>query len=184
MSDIQKFRTINQLKRVQRLNSVDTRKESPAEHTWSCLLLADYFLSHYDLGLDRLKVYELLMYHDVIEIESGDYPLHPDFGTFGKEKSEQDAKNHLSQFLPISLNNKFVNLFDEFESQKTAEARFAKAIDALDPMIHEMDYKDDWKGWSESFLRSKKEKYFQEFPPLQSAFEQVLAFLKENGYVE
>lgn len=76
----------------------------------------------------------------------------------------------------------FHDLFHEFESCKTKEARFAKAIDALDAEIHEMDYKEDWKGWTEEFLRRKKGHLFEEFPELKDAFEKIMKYMKKEGF--
>ncbi|MCC7574778.1 HD domain-containing protein [Candidatus Woesearchaeota archaeon] len=149
MEDIHKFRIFNKLKTVYRFNSVEDRKESTAEHSWSCLILADFFLSRNNFNLDRLKVYELLMYHDVVEIEAGDSPLHPEIKRLDKSEKEKKAMKLLHTELPTPLNNKFLKLFTEYEEQKTLESKFAKAIDALDAEIHELDYKQDWKGWSE-----------------------------------
>lgn len=182
MEDIQKFRLFNKLKLVYRFNSVGKRKESSAEHSWSCLLLADFFLSKYDFAIDRLKVYELLMYHDVVEIETGDVPLHPEIQRYGKKEKELAAKKLLHKQLPAPLNDKFVNLFAEFEEQNTIEAKFAKAIDALDAEIHELDYKEDWKSWTEEFLINKKLEFVQEFPELKTVFFELLDYLKTNGY--
>lgn len=182
MEDIQKFRIFNKLKTVYRFNSVENRKESTAEHTWSCMILADYFLSKFDFNLNRLKVYELLMYHDVVEIESGDSPLHPEIKIVNKIEKEQKAKELLHKNLPTPLNEKFANLFDEFEEQKTPEAKFAKAIDVLDAEIHELDYKEDWENWSEEFLINKKLKYVEEFPELKKIFFELIEYMKENNY--
>ena len=182
MKDINKFRLFNKLKTTYRLNSVEKRKESVAEHGWSSLILADYFMTKYDLKLDRLKVYELLMYHDVVEIVTGDTPLHPELKTTNKSEKEKEAVILLQKKLPEPLNNKFSKLFLEFEEQKTQESKFVKAIDALDPVIHEMDYKQDWKGWSEDFLLSKKLKFFEDFPELKKAFLEMLEYFKENNY--
>ena len=61
MEDLQKLRKLYHLKNVERANTVKDRKESSAEHSWSCLILADYFLTKMqNHHLDRLKVYELL----------------------------------------------------------------------------------------------------------------------------
>jgi putative hydrolases of HD superfamily len=162
MEDIHKFRIFNKLKSVYRFNSVDDRKESSAEHSWSCLILADYFITKHKLSIDRLKIYELLMYHDVVEIETGDLPLHPDIARTDKKEKEKIAKKLLHDKLPEPLNDKFIELFTEFEEQNTKESRFAKAIDALEAEIHELDYKEDWKGWTEEFLRESKLKYIEE----------------------
>ncbi|MBI4154275.1 HD domain-containing protein [Candidatus Woesearchaeota archaeon] len=184
MDEIHRFRILNRLKSIHRLNSVGDRKESSAEHSWSCLLLADFFLSKNDYGLDRLKVYELLMYHDVVEIEAGDTPLHPELKHTGKKEKEQKAAELLGESLPDSIRKKFSRLFHEFEEQKTKEARFAKAIDALDAEIHEIDYKKDWKGWSKEFLVEKKGHLFAEFPELNKAFYVIMEYLMENGYFD
>ena len=122
------------------------------------------------------------MYHDVVEIEAGDTPLHPQIKRENKVQKEEDAKQLLQQNLPTPLNNKFLNLFNEFEEQKTIEARFAKAIDALDAQIHELDYKEDWKVWSEEFLVNKKSRFFEEFPQINKVFYELVDYLRENNY--
>lgn len=61
MKEINKLKKFYELKNVERACSVTGRKESSAEHSWSCLILADYFLSVMkNHQLDRLKVYEIL----------------------------------------------------------------------------------------------------------------------------
>ncbi len=179
---INQLRKFYELKKVERANSVGSRKESPSEHSWSCLILADYFLSKMKSNLDRLKVYELLMYHDVVEIEAGDVNLLHEQGRQHKQEREKQAAHVLHQHLPLELRNKFLTLFHEYEEGKTTEARFAKAIDALDAVIHELDYKKDWKGWTEEFLRQKKGPLFEEFPELKTVFEESVTFAREEGY--
>ncbi len=194
---LQKLRKFYELKRIERANTVAggkvRRKESPAEHSWSCLILADYFLSRMSdkmsgkaseqkPKLDRLKVYELLMYHDVVEIEAGDINLLNEQERKHKSEREKKAAHVLHQHLPAELGKKFLALFHEYEEGKSKEARFAKAIDALDAEIHELDYKEDWKGWTEEFLRKKKGPLFEEFPELKEAFEEIMSFVKKGGY--
>ena len=182
MEEINKLRKLYQLKNISRANSVLDRKESSAEHSWSCLILADYFLSTFKFKLDRLKVYELLMYHDVVEIETGDVNLINVKSHQKKKESELKALHSLEKKTPARLGKKLGSLFMEFEEQQTPEARFAKAIDALDAEIHEMDYKQDWKGWTEEFLRKHKEPLFKEFPEIKEMFEKTTKFARDNGY--
>lgn len=183
MEDIHKFRVLNKLKSTYRMNSVDSRKESSAEHTWSALLLADFFLDRTQVKLDRLKVYELLLYHDVVEIEAGDTPFHPNVSREDKKFLEEKAMLVLSKKLPSPLGDRFVSLFTEFEEQSLPEAKFARMIDVLDAQIHELDYKEDWKGWSKSFIVENKGKYFEEFPVVKEAFYELIDFLVANGYL-
>jgi putative hydrolase of HD superfamily len=182
MEEIQKLKILNRLKSVYRANSVDSRKESAAEHTWSALMLADYYSSRVSQKLNKLKVYELLMYHDVVEILAGDTPLDPNNEREDQQQKELKAADTLRSQLPDSLQNKFWELFTEFEAERTVEARFARAIDTLDAMIQELDYKEDWLGWSKEFLVSKKEKYFKEFPELLKEFHQIVEYLVAEGY--
>ena len=181
MDEIENFKVFNKLKEVYRRNSVGLRRESSSEHSWSSLLLADFILSKAELKIDKMRVYELLMYHDVLEIELGDTPLIP-----GVEKvldeNEESALNNLQVKLPKTIRGKFLSLFKEFNEQKTREAKFAKLIDSLDPVIHELDYKRDWEGWSKDlFIRSKK-KYFKDFEELSPIFNEILNYLVNNGY--
>ena len=183
MENIIKIKKLYQLKNIDRANSVKNRKESSAEHSWSCLILADYFLSRIKQKLDRIKVYELLMYHDVVEIESDDSPLNPEKERIGQHEKETIAMEKLSRELPDREFGKKINdFFHEFEENKTPEAKFANAIDKLDAVIHDIDYKKDWKGWSEAFLRKEKEWFFVEFPAIKEAFDRIMAEMTKQGY--
>lgn len=186
IDNIHKYRVLNKLKSVYRFSSVDSRKESSAEHTWGTLVLADFFMSSFDFAVDRLKVYELLMYHDVPEIYAGDTVLHPELFQDSNFKVEKEtlSANRLKDELPSPINSKFFDLFNEFESAQTREAKFAKAIDALEAEIHEMDYKEDWKGWSRDFLVENKAFLFVDFPELEVVFFELLDFFVENGYFD
>lgn len=151
--------------------------------------MADYFLSKMEsspmgLKLERLKIIELLMYHDVVEIEAGDVNLLHEQDRQHKQEREKQAAHVLHRHLPPELGKKFLALFHEYEEGKTKEARFAKAVDAFDAVIHELDYKEDWKGWTEEFLRRKKEPLFEEFPELKMVFEESVKFAREEGYFD
>lgn len=183
MSDIQKLREIYKLKQVYRMNSVGNRKESSAEHTWSCLMLAEFFLEQQH-KLNKSKVFELLLFHDVVEIEAGDHPISPGISREEKMQKEKDAAKSISKKLPKEFGRKYLKLFKEYEEAKTPEAKFAKAIDAFDAELHEMDYKKDWKGWTEEFLRKSKEKYFADVPIIKKAFEETTKYAKDRGYFD
>jgi putative hydrolase of HD superfamily len=182
IEEVQKLKILNKLKSVYRATSVDSRKESSAEHTWSTLMLADYYLSIGSEKLDTLRVYELLMYHDVVEILAGDTPLHPNNEIEDQSAKEWIAAEKLRGELPYSLQNKFWQLFTEFEEKRTLESQFAQAIDTLDAILQELDYKEDWVGWSKEFLVSRKERHFKEFPELLKEFHQIIEYMVDEGY--
>jgi putative hydrolases of HD superfamily len=195
LKSINKFRKIYGLKSVYRLNSVDTRHESAAEHTWSSLILADWILNEMSnksegskssvepkSDIDRLKVYELLMYHDLVEIHAGDTPINAEDKIATQKEREHTAFEKLITELPDSMTEKYKSLYEEFEQRKTKEAKFAKAIEEMDSSLHELDYKKDWKGWTEKFMREKKTKYYTEFPIIMEIFEEFLKYCNENGF--
>ncbi|MEW5897140.1 MAG: hypothetical protein AB1668_05580 [Nanoarchaeota archaeon] len=64
----------------------------------------------------------------------------------------------------------------------TKEAKFAKAIDALDSLAHELDYKKDWRGWTDEMVRRYHGRYMDEFPEIKEAFDKMLAYCHKNGY--
>jgi len=165
MHDIDKFRVIYKLKSVNRYATVDNRKESSAEHDWSSLILADYIMTKTHINIDRLKVYELLMYHDLMKIHAGDTPINPSIEDQHKVEinqlqKEKQAFHKIITELPENLSKKYESIYTEYIESVSEEAKFARAVEQLDAEIHEMDYKQDWKNWTEEFLRKKKNQIF------------------------
>jgi putative hydrolase of HD superfamily len=182
VKEILRYKLVNKLKTVERISSTGNRKESSAEHTWGALLLADYYLAKAKSRMNWERIYELLMYHDLVEIYAGDTPLHPDVSTDKKEEEEKRAADKLKRELPGELAEKFHALFTEFEKAETAEAKFAKAIDTFEALIHEIDHKVDWKGWTKQFLLARKLKRFEDFPGMKQDFLDLCDYLEEEGY--
>lgn len=182
MEEILLFKNLNKLKSVYRTNNVEGRKESSAEHTWSTLMLADFFMTMYKYDLDRTRVYELIMYHDVVEIEAGDTELHPYHENSNKQEIEYEAAKKLKEILPANIKIKFWDYFNEFEQQITIEAKFAKAVDAIDPIIQGISVRTEWEGWSKEFLLKKKLPYFKPFPEIEEFFYELLKYLEDNQY--
>lgn len=77
-SEIEKFKNIHKLKFTYRLSgrTMDGEKESTADHTWCCFIVADYLLEKLNIicprkyNLDKLKIYEIIAYHDLLEAET------------------------------------------------------------------------------------------------------------------
>ncbi len=184
MKDVESIQIINKLKSVYRKISVEDRKESSAEHTWSSMMLADYFLSKKDYKIDKFRVFELILYHDLVEIETGDIPLDPSGNSVKDVEEELKAARKLKEQLNATIGDKFIKCFTEFVERKTPEARFAKAIDVLDAVIAEIDYKKDWKGWNKEFLVSNKSQYLKEFPELKECFDNIVDHIEKEGYFD
>lgn len=183
MNDFLNLKYINKLKEVYRFAHVGDRHESSAEHSWSALLIADYLITTFTPVVDRLRVYELLMYHDLIEIEVGDAPLDPAVDRSDRHVQKLQGALMLKEKLPASIREKFIELFSEFESPASLEGRFARVCDALDADIHELDYRTDWKGWTKEFYTAHRAHLFTDFPELAFIYNELLAYLEANGYI-
>lgn len=184
MDEFIKIRELYKLKEVYRRARVKERRESAAEHTWSCLVLADYLMDKYKkLKLDQHKVYDLLLYHDLVEIEAGDIPIHLIKDQKAKRKNEFLALYKTQKKIPADMGKKFERLFKEFDEGKTKEAKFAKAVDKLDGLLQHMNHKKDWKGWDAERIRGFHGEALSKIPEISRLFEEFLKYLDKAGYL-
>lgn len=185
MEEVKRIQHLLRLKETTRLTRVLERSESSAEHTWSCMIFAEHFLGRMNGEIDRTKVLRLLLYHDLVEIETGDIPELDHARRYRKQEVERNGFNELQRKLPPKLALEYRELFEEFEAGETMEARFARAIDKLEPMIHQLDHKPDWKryGYTEEILLQTKGRYMEPFPALHQFYQELIAYLKENDYI-
>ena len=132
------LREIDRLKNVVRLSPLldRSRRENSAEHSWHlalyALVLSDYAAATVDLG----RVVKMLLIHDIVEIDAGDVPFHLPETHVGQAEREQAAAARLFGLLPAEQAAEFHALWDEFEAAASADAQFAKALDRLQPMLH------------------------------------------------
>ena len=161
MDELDYLKYLFKLKEVERVGkAIKGRGESSAEHTWSSMMLAESFLKKVK-GLDELRVLKLLMYHDLVEIEAGDTFILDDSGDGEKEMRERESFEKMKEKIPPELVDEYTEMFEEYEACETKESKFARAIDKLEPMIHNLDDRVIWKktGFNEKVLREKKEKF-------------------------
>lgn len=183
MKNLEEIRILLKLKEIERYSLVKNRRESSAEHSWGCLILANYFFTKIKYDIDQLKVLKMLTYHDIVEIISKDH--YDIVNDHKREIEEKEGFEILKTKMPLEIKEEYNNLFIEFEEEKTKEAQFAKAIDKLEVLIHMLDYKEEWilQEWTEKKLREYKEHYFIEIPEIYSFFNNLVIYLKENKYL-
>ncbi|MCP4970004.1 MAG: HD domain-containing protein [Arcobacter sp.] len=111
------------------------RYENSAEHSWhvciSALMLKDY--ANEAINIDR--VIKMLLIHDLGEIDAGDTIVYESETKELKQK-EEDGVKRLLDILPKGETNKYLSLWHEFELGESADAKFAKAIDRVPPLLH------------------------------------------------
>lgn len=131
-----------QLKRTPRYSTswdLAVHNESVAEHIFAFIFLAQYFLPLEDPKglLDPLRVVRIILFHDFGEIPNGDKPYH----TKTKEDEEQEKLDavHVFSSLPASLQAPSLGFWQEYEEQKTPEAKFVYALDKVEPLFELLD---------------------------------------------
>lgn len=112
------------------------RQESVAEHSWSLCLLAMLIFDELTLDVDRLKVLKLLIVHDLPEIITGDIPVFDKVAIAEQAVADEaQAIRQLTADLPPTLRDEIINLWEEFETRQTDEAKVAYAIDKMEATI-------------------------------------------------
>jgi putative hydrolase of HD superfamily len=112
-----------------------SRQENSAEHSWHMILTAMVVSEHVPDSLDLSHAIELMAVHDLVEIDAGDTFAYDVDAQKGKAAREQAAAERLFGLLPQDQASHFRALWEEFEAQTTLEARFAHAVDRLQPFL-------------------------------------------------
>lgn len=129
----------DKLKSVTRANVLadGSRFENTAEHSWHVCLWALVFADHSN-GANIPRVIQMLLLHDIVEIDAGDHPVHLDHDKDEVRRLETAAASRIFALLPADQAIGFRVLWDEFTNGKTTDARYANVIDKASPMFQEL----------------------------------------------
>lgn len=162
------------------------RKETTAEHISSLINLADYFVFSVPefSKLNRLKIYDLIKCHDDPEIITWDTCISDEEWRKVKVQNEEDAIPILIWSLPENLKQNRLELINEYREAKTPEAKFVKAVDKMDALIHELQYPKDRgpKWFTEEAVIKRFQPAFEYSPIFMNYFENIMKYLKINNY--
>ena len=121
------------------------RNENDAEHAWHMAIMA-YLLQEYsNEKIDVARVMLMCLIPDVVEIDAGDTYAYDAEGLKTQKAREEAAKERLYSMLPEDQKADLVAIFDEFEERKTPEAKFARALDNLQPLL--LNHSNDGGDW-------------------------------------
>lgn len=112
------------------------RRENSAEHSWHLAMMALVLAEHANETVNLLHTLKLLLIHDVVEIDAGDTYAYDDDSHDGKIERERTAAIRIFGLLPPDQAAEMTALWEEYEAQKTPEARFALALDRFMPFLH------------------------------------------------
>lgn len=164
-----------------------SRRENDAEHSWHIAVMALLLAEHAEAPVDLAKVIKMLLIHDVVEIDAGDTFIYDDAGHADKEEREQSAAKRIFGLLPPDQAAELRALWDEFEARETPDARYAAAIDRLQPLMH--NYLTEGKAWrahgvtADRVLAVNGERISAASQSLWRAAEQMITESVENGHL-
>lgn len=153
-----------------------SRKEDDAEHAWHmavmAMLLADYANTPVDVG----RVMQMCLIHDLVEVYAGDTYAYDTAGKKTQRAREEEAAERLFGLLPDDLNRKLRALFEEFDAGKSDDARFARVLDNIQPLM--LNGANAGKSWEEHGVHLSQVLHRNERTPLGS--EEIWAYAQEH----
>jgi putative hydrolase of HD superfamily len=144
------------LKFVLRRNSITdgSRRENSGEHSWHLALMAIVLAPHSAEPVDLGRVVEMLLVHDLVEIDAGDTFVYDTEASAQKEDLERQAADRLFALIPGDEGSRLRAAWDEYEAATTPEARYAHSIDRLAPLL--LNHANHGELWQEYELTSDR----------------------------
>lgn len=164
-----------------------SRRENDAEHSWHIAVMAVLLAEHAETPVDPARVVKMLLIHDVVEIDAGDTFIYDTAGHADKDEREQRAAERIFGLLPADQAAELRALWDEFEARDSADARYAAAIDRLQPLMH--NYRTQGKAWqahgvtADRVIAMNQPRISAASPALWLVAERMIAESVDKGYL-
>jgi putative hydrolase of HD superfamily len=128
---------IDRLKNIFRQTRLfdNSRHENDAEHAWHLAVMALTLGEYADEKINVNRVVRMVLVHDIVEADAGDTFLYDEKANTAKAETERRAAERIFGLLPADQMVEFKSLWEEFEARETADARFAAALDRLEPLM-------------------------------------------------
>ncbi|EGR0933732.1 HD domain-containing protein [Vibrio parahaemolyticus] len=131
-----------------RVKSAEGRLENRGEHSWHVALMAVLMEEHANAPVDICRVMKMLLIHDVVEIDAGDTFVYDTAASKDQAEKEIKAAERLFGMLPTDQGQELLALWQEFEAAQSDDAKYAKALDRLIPML--LNYHNNGQSWKEN----------------------------------
>lgn len=150
------FREIDKEKRIERQTYLTdcVRKENDAEHAWHMAIMTILLSDYANEKIDVLRTVTMLLIHDIVEIDAGDTYAYDDVGKQTQKEREDKAAERIFGMLPQPQADKFRAIWNEFEASQTSEAKFAHAMDNIQPVM--LNSATDGRAWHEHGVHLEK----------------------------
>lgn len=138
---------VDKVKQVvrQTLIADGSRRENDAEHSWHLAMMAGVLAEYGPPGMDLGRVLRMLLAHDLVEIDAGDTYCYDPAACLTQREREVKAAERIFNLLPADQAADLRALWEEFEARETPEARFAAALDRVQPVL--LNYHTQGKSW-------------------------------------
>ena len=153
------------------------RQENSAEHSWQIAMLAASLAPYAAEPVDISHVVAMLLVHDIGEIDTGDTIVYAEDGWEERKAAELAAVTRIFGLLPAAQAQRFMSLWQEFEDDETAEARFAHATDRAMPVL--LNLANNGQSWRENGI-SHERVVRRIGPPIQSGCPALWDYLAER----
>lgn len=163
-----------------------SRRENDAEHSWHLAMMALVLAEYAEPGVDIGRVIHMLLLHDLVEIDAGDAFFYDAAAEADKAAREQQAAERLFGLLPDGQGVGLRALWEEFEARETADARFARALDRVQPMLHNFHTEGGtWKEYGVTLdqVRSRRALIAEASPQLWDYVDGLLAEAVRRGFL-
>ncbi|QTN35688.1 HD domain-containing protein [Cognatishimia activa] len=177
---------IDKLKSVTRSSYIvdGSRFENSAEHSWHLALYALIFAPHAGEDVDILRVIQMLLLHDIVEIDVGDHPIDLPTDWEAVAVAEQAAAARIFGMLPAAQSTVLREIWQEFEAAQTPSARFAKALDACQPIFQTLnnarEIPDHVEIVQDNLKTGRARMLVDRFPEAHAYASQELGWTKES----
>jgi 5'-deoxynucleotidase YfbR-like HD superfamily hydrolase len=151
----------------------NSRLENSAEHSWHLALAALALGEHAPAGVDLSRVLQLVVLHDLVEIDAGDTFAYDPAAHVTKEERERLAADRLFGLLPADQRQAFRALWDEFEAQVTPDARYANALDRFQALL----LSSQSGGGSWATHRVRRSQVLARMAPVESALPSIWPYV-------
>lgn len=140
-------------KRIHRRTLLSDGKtaENDAEHAWHAALMCVLLSEYSNEPIDVLKTVTMLLIHDIVEIDAGDTYAYDETAKLSQREREEKAADRIFGILPDDKAEILKSLWEEFEAAQTPEAKFARAMDNIQPAM--LNNSTDGRVWEENKIR-------------------------------
>jgi putative hydrolase of HD superfamily len=173
------IREIDKLKGIERkTRPLHLRRfENSAEHSWQIAVQAMSLARFAAFPVNLERVIKMLLLHDIGEIDTGDTIVYATEGLEERKAAEHVAVRRICAMLSGGSGESYVNLWEEFETAETREAKFAHAMDRSIPII--LNLANNGQSWRENGIRCEQV-IKRNGPAIEAGCPALWAYLKEE----